>query len=188
MELREQISRLTLARKVGDVTHESSLLRKVLRVSGCSLDSVGEWLLKCAVERGASHYEMEFSSGLPTDNPALSNEELGVALCLGHLPWNPMFIRAASQVLSASDVDPRKLARLAEMERVEPILLHIAESADRVAPTQEPWATLREVLPRRHKIKLDSLPHWSRFVTQTGVTEFGGPGRIDWLRRSSNRK
>jgi hypothetical protein len=188
MELREQPSKLTLASKIGDVTHESSLLRKVLEVSGCSLDSAGEWLLKCAVERGASHYEKDFQSDLPADNWALSNEELGIALCLGHLPWNPIFIRAASQVLTAPDVDAKKLARLAEMERVEPILLHIAEAAARVAPAQEPWQTLRSTLPRRHKIKSDSLPHWSRFVSQTGVTGFGGAGRIDWLRRSSNRK
>jgi hypothetical protein len=185
VELREQAPRLTLARRVGDVTHESSLLRKVVGLSGCTVESVGEWLLKCAVERGASHYEQDFHSDLPADNLALSNEELGVALCLGHLPWNPMFIRAASQVLSAPDVDARRLALLAEMERVEPMLLHIADSAARVAPTQEPWATLRHVLPRRHKIKSHSLPHWSRFVSQTGVTAFGGPGRIDWLRRSS---
>jgi hypothetical protein len=188
VELREQEPRLTFARKVGDVTHESSLLRKILELSGCSLDSVGEWLLKCAVERGASHYEKDFQSDLPADNSALSTEELGIALCLGHLNWNPMFIRAASQVLSAPDVDAKKLARLAEMERVEPTLLHIAEAAARVAPAQEPWETLRAALPRRHKINSESLPHWSRFVSQTGVTEFGGCGRIDWLRRGSNRK
>lgn len=188
MELHEQTRQLTLAQKVGDVTHESPLLRKVRDLSGCSLESLGQWLLKCAVERGASHYQKDFRSDLPADTPALSNEELGIALCLGHLPWNPMFIRAASQILSAPDVDARKLARLAEMERVEPILLHIAESAARVAPTQEPWETLRSVLPRRHKIKSDSLPHWSRFVSQTGVTAFGDPGRIDWLSRTSNPK
>lgn len=184
MQLQEQTSRLSLARKVGDVTHESPLLRKILRLSGCPLESVGEWLLKCAVERGASHYEKEFRAGLPANNSALSDEELGIALCLGHLPWNPMLIRAASQILSACDIDAPRVAHLAEMERVEPILLHIAEAAAKVAPAQEPWATLRKLLPRRHKIKSDSLPHWSRFVSQTGVTEFGGPPRIDWLCRT----
>jgi hypothetical protein len=184
MELHEQTRQISLALRVGDVTHESPLLRKISKISNCSLDLLGEWLLKCAVERGASHYEKDFPVDLPADNSALSNEELGVALCLGHLPWNPMFIRAASQVLSAPDIDPRKVARLAEMERVEPILLHIAEAAARIAPTMEPWTTLRDVLPRRHKINSDSLPHWSRFVSQTGVTEFGGPARIDWLCRT----
>src|SRR6266436_5717026 len=127
MELRQQMRRLTLAQKVGDVTHESPLLRKIQALSGCSLDTLGRWLLKCAVERGSSHYEAEFSPELPADNSAMSNEELGVALCLGHLPWNPMLVRAASQVLTAPDIDADKLAYLAELERVEPVLLHIAE-------------------------------------------------------------
>jgi hypothetical protein len=135
------------------------------------------------VGRGATHYEREFPSDLPPDNPALSNEELGVALCLEHLPWNVANLRAAAQLLSAHDINATKLARLAEMERVEPVLLHIAEAAARVAPVQEPWAWLRTHLPRRRRVRTDSLPHWSRFVSQSGVTAFGGRPRIDWLCR-----
>ena len=187
MELREQALRPTLAQKLGEVTHVSPLLRKVRKLSGCAEDQVGEWLLKCAVERGATHYEQDFSTELPTDNPSLSNEELGVALCLGHLPWNPAYLRAAAQLLSAPDIDVTDLARLAEMERVEPVLLHIAEAAARVAPTQEPWAWLRAHLPRRRKVRTDTLPHWSRFVSQTGVTAFGGGPRVDWLCREKLR-
>ena len=82
MELREQTRRLTLAQKLGDVTHVSPLLRRVLEVSGCTEDQAGEWLLKCAVERGATHYRRDFSPELPPDNPSLTNEESGVALCL----------------------------------------------------------------------------------------------------------
>jgi hypothetical protein len=184
MELREQKPRLTLAQKLGDVTHVSPLLRKVLALSGCPEGTVGEWLLKCAVERGATHYERQFPPELPPDNPTLSNEELGVALCLGHLSWNPAYIRAAAQLLSAPDTQAAKLARLAEMERVEPILLHIAGAAARVAPTEEPWQWLRLHLPRRRKVRDESLPHWSRFVSQTGVSAFGGGPRTDWLLRT----
>jgi|SRR5436190_6314965 len=184
MELREQPARPTLAQKLGDVTHVSPLLRKVRELSRCAEDQVGDWLLKCAVERGASHYEREFSPALPPDNPMLSNEELGVALCLGHLPWSAAYIRAAAQLLSASDIDGAKLAHLAEMERVEPILLHIAEAGARVAPAQQPWASLRAHLRCRRKVRAETLPHWSRFVSQTGVTAFGGGPRIDWLRRA----
>ena len=61
MELREQMARPTLAQKLGDVTHVSPLLRKVRQLSGCGLEQAGEWLLKCAVQRGATHYEREFS-------------------------------------------------------------------------------------------------------------------------------
>ena len=185
MELREQGPRPTLAQKLGDVTHVSPLLRKVRRLSGCAEDQVGEWLLKCAVGRGATHYERDFPSELTPDNPALTNEELGVALCLGHLPWNPALLRAAAQLLSAPDFNIGQLSRLAEMERVEPVLLYIAEAAARVAPDQEPWVELRAHLPRRRKVRTDALPHWSRFVSQTGVTAFGGGPRIDWLCRGT---
>jgi hypothetical protein len=188
VELRDQPPRPTLAQKLGDVTHVSPLLRKVRELSGCSEDQAGEWLLKCAVERGASHYEREFPLDLPADNPTLSNEELGVALCLGHLWWEPAYIRAAAQLLSAPDTDRPVLTRLAEMERVEPILLHIAEAAARTAPSQEPWVWLRTHLPGRHKARREALPHWSRFVSQTGVSAFGGGPRIDWLCRSRPAK
>lgn len=184
MELRKQTPRLTLAQKLGDVNHVSPLLRKVVALSGCTEDSVGEWLLKCAVERGATHYQREFPPELPPDSPALSNEELGVALCLGHLTWNSSYIRAAAQLLSAPDTQAAKLAHLAEMERVEPILLHIGNAAARVAPNEEPWLWLRSHLLSRRKVRIENLPHWSRFVCQTGVSTFGGGPRIDWLTRT----
>jgi hypothetical protein len=183
MELREQSPQLTLAQKLGDVTHISPLLRKVQELSGCPLNEVGEWLLKCAVERGASHYRKNFDVDLPDDNPALSDEELGAALCLAHLPFNPMYIRAAAQLLSDKRIDSKLLARVATMERCEPILLHIAAAAAKVAPGQEPWAGLPRYLSRRHRVRTDSLPHWSRFVLQTGYTPSGKSSHIDWLSR-----
>jgi hypothetical protein len=185
MELRDQPSRPTLAQKLGDVTHISPLLRKVRQLSGCTEAQAGDWLLKCAVARGASHYEREFPSDLPGDNPSLSNEEIGVALCLGHLPWDAAYIRAAAQLLSAADTNPRKLARLAEMERIEPVMLHIAEAAARVSSSQEPWAWLRAHLACRSRVRVGGLLHWSRFVSQTGVTAFGGGPRVDWLCREA---
>jgi hypothetical protein len=183
MELRDQPAQPTLARKMGDVTHVSPLLRKAQILSGRSLDQVGAWLLKCAVERGASHYEKDFPADLPVDQPEISNEELGVALCLGHLNHEPMYLRAAAQLLSSPDIDPVKLRRLAEMERVEPVFLQIAEAAARFAPTLEPWKSLRTHLSNRRKTDASALPHWSRYVSQTGVTAFGGGPRIDWLVR-----
>jgi hypothetical protein len=187
MELHEETARPTLAQKLGDVNHVSPLLRKVRQLSGCSEEQVGDWLLKCAVERGATHYEREFWPGLPQDSPAVSNTEIGVALCLGHMRWDPANIRAAGQLLSAPDIDPKALARLAVQERVEPVLLCIAEAASRVGRDLEPWAWLRAHLRHRHKVRTDFLPHWSRFVNQTGVTAFGGGPRIDWLVRATPR-
>jgi len=183
MELREQTTRPTLAQKLGDVTHFSPLLRKARELSGCTLDGVGEWLLKCAVERGASHYRRNFDPGLPGNNPSLTNEELGVALCLAHLPFNPMFIRAAAQLLSDEKTDPGALTRIAAMERCEPILLHISQAAEKVAPAEEPWMSLRRSLSTRHHVRTESLPHWSRFVSQTGFTPAGKGAHVQWLTR-----
>jgi hypothetical protein len=183
MELRDQPSRPTLAQKLGDVTHISPLLRKVRQLSGCDQEQVGDWLLKCAVGRGASHYRQTFTPGLPPDNPALSDEELGVALCLSHHPFNPMLIRAAAQLLSAGATNAETLVHLAVMERCEPVLLHIAEAAARVAPHQEPWAYVRAHLASRRHPRTDVLPHWSRFVLQTGFTPAGRGQHIEWLSR-----
>jgi len=172
-----------LAKRLGDAVHVSLLLRKACQLSGCAGDRIGEWLLKCAVLRGASHYRRDFPSNLPPDNCDLSDEELAVALCLGQHPYNSAFIRAAAQLLSSTRIDSRRLARLAVMERVEPVLLHIATIAERFAPEAQPWSYLRHHLPRRLSYSPDALPHWSRFVSQTGVTPFGGGPDIKWLCR-----
>src|SRR5229473_896593 len=123
MELREQLQQPTLADRVGDVTHASALLRRLRRLSGCAATDLPAWLLRCAVERGASHYRRSFDPTLPADQPSLTCEEVGVAR--------------------------------------------------RVAPALEPWRTLRDKLPCRHRVRLDALPHWSRFVLQTGYTRTG---------------
>jgi hypothetical protein len=172
-----------LAKRLGDTAHVSPLLRKICQLSGCTEDRVGEWLLKCAVRRGASHYERDFPADLPPDNSDLSNEELAVALCLGQHPYNSAFIRAAAHLLSSTHSDAPRLAKLAVMERTEPVLLHIATNAARFAPSAQPWAYLLGHLPHRLSYPPEALPHWSRFVSQTGVTPFGGGPDIKWLWR-----
>jgi hypothetical protein len=183
VETIEQLNSLPLARRLGDIAHVSLLLRKVCQTSGCLEDRVGEWLLKCAVNRGASHYERDFPGDLPPDNADLTPEELAVALCLGQHPYNSTFIRAAAQLLSSPSTDVHQLCRLALMERVEPVLLYIAAIADRLTPETHPWSYLARHLPRRLACPPGALPHWSRFVSQTGVTSFTGGPDIKWLRR-----
>lgn len=70
VETIERASNLPLARRLGDTVHVSPLLHKVCRMSGCHEGRVGEWLLKCAVARGASHYERDF---LRTFLPTIQN-------------------------------------------------------------------------------------------------------------------
>ena len=182
VELKEQPFAPTLAHKLGDVPHVSGLLRRIAQLSGAG-ERVAEWLLKVAIERGANHYRRDFDATLPADLPALSDEEIGVALCLGQNPYSLDGLRVAAQFLSSPRINAERLCRLAVQERCEPVLLHIAEVAQKYAPEQEPWAALRNQLPPRPVPRTDALPHWSRFVSQTGYTPAGRGRHIEWLVR-----
>ena len=182
MELKEQTPVATLARRLGTPAHVSGLAIHLAKLTGTG-ERLSEWLMKVAVNRGAMHYQREFDLSLPPDNPTVSDEEIGIGLCLGQLPYNLDNLRAAAQVLSSSRVDAARLCRLAVRERCEPVLRHIAAVAERFAPTLEPWAYVRQHLPPRPVPRTDALPHWTRLVSHTGVTAQGGPPRTDWLCR-----
>jgi hypothetical protein len=181
VELKEQPYTPTLASRLGDTAHVSGLAIRLAQLSGAG-ERLPEWLLKVAIERGAKHYQRDFEPSLPPDNPAIPSEEIGVALCLGQMPDDPWLVRAAAQLLSSPQVDPQRLARLAEMERVEPVLLHIAAACERVDKEFEPWATLRRVLHPRRTVRTDALPHWTRFAILPGLTR-DGYSPPQWLTR-----
>ena len=182
MKLNEQSLAPTLARKLGDTAHVSGLAIRLGRLSGAG-DQLPEWLLKVAVERGAKHYQRHFDDSLPPDNPAISDEEIGIALCLEQNNYSLDHLRAAAQLLSSSRTNAPRLCRLAVQERCEPVLLHIADCAARFAPQLEPWTFLRKHLPPRRVAHTEALPHWSRLVSHTGVTTNDGPARTNWLCR-----
>ena len=182
MELKEQLSASSRARRLGEVPHVSGLLRRLAQTSGAAGRAV-DWLLKIALQRGAHHYRREFDPSLPPDSPAITDEEIGIALCLGQHPYELDHLRAAAQLLSSPRVDAARLCRLAVEERCEPVLLHIAGLAVRFAPDLHPWNYLRCHLPPRPVPRTDALPHWSRLVSHTGVSANGGPPRTDWLCR-----
>ncbi len=182
MELKEQPFTPTLARKLGDTAHVSGLAIRLARQSGAG-ERLPEWLLKVAVGRGAKHYQRDFDPTLPPDLPAIADEEIGVALCLGQNPFDMDALRVAAQFLSSPRVNAARLCQLAVQERCEPVLLHIAGVAQKYAPEQEPWAYLRQHLRPRRVPRTDALPHWSRFVSQTGYTPAGRGQHIEWLVR-----
>lgn len=182
MELKDLEAAQTLGQKLGDVPHVSGLAIRLSKASGAG-NRLPEWLLKVAVERGVGHYRRNFDPALPPDNPAISDEEIGIALCLEQHPYQLDLLRAAAQLLSSHTVNIDRLLRLAVQERCEPMLLHIAEVASKYAPEQEPWATLREKLPSRPVPRTDALPHWTRLVSHSGITRNGLP-RTGWLRRN----
>ncbi len=169
MELNEQPFAPTLAHKLGDVPHVSGLLRRVAQLSGTG-ERVADWLLKVAVDRGAKHYQRNFDPTLPADLPVISDEETGLALCLGQLLYSLDNLHAAARLLSSPRIDAARVCQLAVQERCEPALLHIAESAKTYAPEQEPWVYLRQHLHQRHAPRTDALPHWTRPVSHSGIT------------------
>ena len=61
----------------------------------------------------------------PVKDPGLdllSNEELGLALLLGELPYDPQAIRVSAQLLSG-EIDVGKLLFVAKRERLESSLI-----------------------------------------------------------------
>lgn len=175
MELNEQPFAATLARSLGDVPHVSGLLRRLSQRTGAG-DRIADWLFKIAVERGAYHYRREFDPSLPPDSPSISNEETGVALCLGQHTYDLDRLRVAAQLLSSPRVDASHLCRLAVQERCEPVLLHIAHQAERHAPDLHPWAFVRQHLPPRAR-----SPH-RHF---TSLEQVGKPHRRERAGRSA---
>jgi hypothetical protein len=110
---------------------------------------------------------------------AISNEELVSLLLLGSNEFDPFAIRCAAQLISSCDAN--RLAFVARRERVERALAHIATAAlEHEADNKEYWAKLLERLGKQSSIPEGIMPHWSRFVSQTGVTR-DGAGNIKWL-------
>jgi hypothetical protein len=165
-----------MAKRLGETAHCSPLLRKARRHG---ISTVTE-LVQLAVARGCSHYAGIFpDSAVDPGLGAISDEELVTLLLLGEHPFEPFAVRCAAQLLTSCD--GVRLARLAERERVARALSYIVEAALAHDPEgAQIWRTLRAALGTQRPVPAGRLPHWSRFVSQTGVTR-RGPGRIVWL-------
>ena len=98
-------------------------------------------------------------------------------------PYHLDNVRAAAQLLSSPRVDAARLCRLAVRERCEPVLLHIAAVAERIAPRWNLGLICASTCRPRPVPRADALPHWTRLVSHTGVTARGGPPKTDWLCR-----
>jgi hypothetical protein len=135
---------------------------------------------RLAVARGCRHYAPAFPpSESDPGQEAISNEELVALLLLGANEFEPIAIRFAAQLAGRCDVE--KLAHVAERERVGRPLAYIAKAAvDHDTLNKEYWNELLARLGEQTPVAEGILPHWSRFVSQTGVTRFGG-GSVQWL-------
>jgi len=168
----------TLATKLGMTTHLSPLLRKARRLG------MGPSELEAlAVQRGCRHY----SNGTEPEQPLaseheFSNEELALALLSIALRYEPHSIRCGAAMLSAAGNDPRRLARMAVMERSVVPVRYVSEAGRRFEPDNQFWIELLAALPKSPPPRSGVLPHPTRFITMTGLTR-QGPGLVtEWQR------
>jgi hypothetical protein len=173
----------TLAAKLGTTTHLSPLLHKAWRLG------LGPKELQIlAVQRGCRHYASgsEPQQLLATVNE-LSNEELAVALLSTALPYEPHAIRCGAAMLGAENNQPRRLARLAVLERSVTPVRYVAEAGRRFEPENRFWPELLAALPATPPPKTGVLPHPTRFVAMTGFTRRGRETLVEWQRPAQRR-
>jgi hypothetical protein len=131
-----------------------------------SAPCVEDWLVDVANERGARIVFRERRApgeiiGVPNDR--LNDEELVVAICQLQNRDRPQMLRLAAQLISRHAVDPRKLALLAERERVGFILAELARQALKVDPHHSTWQLISHRFGGERPPR-DSLLHWTRLA------------------------
>lgn len=179
----------TLANRLGTTPHLSPLIHKAKRLGV----QVPEDLERIALARGLRYFgqiglasnEHARESAFPALDPALfSNEELAIALMSPSLSYSLNRLRMAAAMLGASGISAGRILRLAQLERCEIIVRHIAECAARVEPDNLVWQTLLKHLPSTPPLLPDTLPHPSRFVALSGLDRTGRNPRVQWIRPS----
>lgn len=174
-----------VAESLGGTAHISPLLRKAAKLGLMSADD----LLRLAVRRGCTHYAPPDYTPAGVRDPGrdqFSDLELAIALVSAAQIYEPQLMRCAAQLLGAPEIEPSDLARLARMERCEPVIRHIAEAGRRLDEEHgDFWAAVLRALPApRGSVRPAVLPHPSRFVLESGWGKAGsahGHARV-WLR------
>ena len=167
----------SMAQRLGETAHCSPLLRKARKHGVATTPQ----MVQLAVARGCRHYAGVFDT--PVVDPGadvISDEELVTLLLLGEHSFEPFAVRCAAQLLTACD--PAWLVRLARQEWVTRALAYLATAGRDNDPANATfWNDLITRLENPRAVPPGRLPHWSRFVSQTGCTR-QGPGRTVWLR------
>ena len=169
----------TLAEKLGTTRHVSPLL---LKLKNHGLVTPRE-IAAAAIDRGCRHYA-PFAEGLHKDVPDITDEELAIALLSPCHLYEPQLIRIGSQMLSGDNSDPKKLARLAIMERCGPVIKYIAQCGQITEPDLPFWPAILTRLHAYDPAPASVMSHISRFRIETGITNPGRPNdpKIVWLR------
>ena len=166
----------TLAKEIGEIGNCSVLLRRANRLG---INSVRD-LIRLGVARGCRHYAPAYPpADLDPGYTAINNEELVTLLILGENEFEPVAIRCAAQL--AGRCNPERLAQVAKQERVGRVLSYISEAGSaHDSMHKDFWFRLSALLGDQEPVDDGVLHHWSRFVSQTGVTRSGG-GDVKWL-------
>jgi len=170
----------TLASRLGQEERSSPLLAR-FRKRGLEVPE----MIAVAVARGCRHYS-NYARGIQIDASQfadVSDEELSVGLMHSSLPYNPAFIRIASQLLSGPNVDPDNLARIAVKEDCAMVLRYVAQCGKITEPGNRFWTQLLSALPEVSPPAEGVMPHISRFRSETGLSprDRRSPS-IEWLR------
>ncbi len=168
---------------LGGTPHISALLRKARRLGYTTPDD----LVRLAVVRGCRHYstpDYEVKDIHECGKDIFSDAELAVALISGSLNGGAQEIRVAAQLLGAPDLKATEIARLAQMERVVPIIRYISEAGSKEdMENREFWTSLLARLPQSRPIKHGRMPHPDRFMSKPGWSPPSRPARQSvWLR------
>jgi hypothetical protein len=169
---------ITLAQKLGQTTPVSLLRKKATRL----VIQTSEDALRLAASRGCGHYRPCDAVGIADPGrDLLPDDELAILLISGESAYDPLAIRCAAQLARSKRVDPRRLARLARLEKADRVLRHIARAG--VEHDEEGrafWQTVLDCLPHVPFHEEPYLPHWTRFVSMPGIQRHG-PVIPRWL-------
>ena len=155
----------------------SGLLRR-LRLLGLCLPVDLERL---AIRRGLEYYDTDHKFPATSNEVALSNGELAIALLLPSLVPSGRQIRLAAALLGSPDLRPDEVAPLAVDEGCADIVRYIALSGRTFEPDNSFWHSLLELLPEVD-VGAKVMPHPTRFVEMTGIDR-GKVGRFTrWIR------
>lgn len=141
-----------------------------------------------AAQRGCGHYSDGSEPDLPLASEIdFSNEELAIALLSTALPYDPNSIRCGAAMLGAAGNNPRRLARMAVMERCIVPVRYVAAAGQRFEPENKFWKELLAALPETAAPPSGVLPHPTRFVAMTGFTQRGPGLVVEWQRPFARR-
>jgi hypothetical protein len=159
-----------LAQRLGKTVHISALRIKLQRLAAQfpaeGAECLEDWLIDLANARGARivvrNTEAKSTFIAPDEN-LVTNAELVTGICQLQCLDRPQMLRLAAQFISRGAVNIKHLKRLAEQERIGPILAELSKQALKVDPEHHVWRMLHDAFQKERPLK-GPLLHWTRLA------------------------